>query len=34
MHTNGLHVRIENRYMCSYCGVIKEALAYNKIEIA
>jgi len=25
--------RIEDRYTCSYCGAIKEASAFNKIEI-
>src|SRR5882724_13030359 len=33
MHTNGLRVGIENRYVCGYCGAIRKALVHNRIEI-
>jgi len=33
MHTNGLRVGIENRYVCGYCGAIRKALANHKIGI-
>ena len=32
-HTNGLQVRIENRYVCSHCGAIRRALVCCKMEI-
>ena len=33
MNTNGLQIRNEHREVRDNCRAIKEALAYNKIEI-